>query len=264
VGQRTFARPSLEYEFPAAALTRRGGTASVDNAEWREPVVEFNLRVAPGIHMSHVARPAQTGGLKQLYLRAATPATEIPYIPRLYVEARIDFADVRSGLNETCSVSRALDFYPFEGDDLWTEDMVIPVAPERIDTTPPPYAKPRELPPALRDSQPVDLEARLVAYLLRTYSVTLFRNPALKVYSRLSESTEDFCNRCLELLKGPFRLELDALLSTFNRSLEQIRERHLKDEAWTPAFDRSRVAAQNRRSSGMPRTGSHTCSSAAS
>jgi hypothetical protein len=196
--------------------------------------------------MSDIPRPAQTGGLKQLYLRAAYPATEIPYTPRLYVEARIDFADVRSGLSGTCSVSKALEFYPFEGDDLWTDEMVVPVAPEHVDPTPPAYARLGELPAALRDSKPEDIEPRLVTHLLRTYSVTLFRNPALNVYSRLSESRVDFCNRCLELLKGPFRLELDGLLGTFNRSLEQIRERHLKDEAWTPAFDRTRVAAQNR------------------
>ncbi len=49
----------------------------------------------------------------------------------------MDFADVRSGLNGTCAVCRAMEICPFDPNDAWTEDMLWPVDPADVQTNPP-------------------------------------------------------------------------------------------------------------------------------
>ncbi len=180
--------------------------------------------------MPHTSRPSQGGRPKPLYFREMPSAAE--YVPRLYLEARVDFADVRSGLNGTCTVCRAMEIRAFDPEDAWTEDMLWPVDPADIRTTPPDRVTLQPSPDWFKPEALDGIEARFVAHLLRTFRVTLFRNFDLNAYSRLNESREDFKARCLELLNETFRRDLDALRGVADRALERARERHLKEQDW--------------------------------
>jgi hypothetical protein len=172
-------------------------------------------------------------GVKQLFLAAAEGCgTDLEYVPRFYCEAKIDFADVRSGLRQTCSVSRALEIYPVDDDTLWTEDMVWTVDPSRVQSEPSVPARMRSLPAFVKGSVLPNIEACFLSYLLRNFEVRLFRSFALSIYSRFDESRDDFILQCMELLSEPFRSEMDGLRDVFNRRLEMLKEKYLGKLVW--------------------------------
>ncbi len=194
--------------------------------------------------MSRQLQP-NPGKMKQFYVHVTDPQGIIPYFPRLYVEAKVDFADVRSGLRETCTVNGALETCVLEGDELWTEDMVRRVNPESIQAVCPPYARLESFPPQPEPKSTSDAESRFLSYVLRSYHVKLYRNFELNIYSRPGESLEDFQARCIDMLSEAFRRELYALQEVYNRSLEQIRETQSADERWA-VDDRTRLVSQHR------------------
>jgi hypothetical protein len=187
----------------------------------------------------------QTGRLKHVFLRTGGSPQPGEYVPRLYLEAKVDFADVRSGLRATCSVSRALEIYRMEVDSLWTDDMAWDVEPDRVATEFPAGVRLRELPAAVDADFLASVERNCLAYLLRSFHVRLFRNFALNIYSRLDESLPDFQARCLEMLREPFRKDVDSLRDVFGRSMEQLRQKYVSPNTWT-TDDRGRLAARHR------------------
>jgi hypothetical protein len=61
---------------------------------------------------SEMQLPHHTEKVKCLYLAAEDPGIrEIEYYPCFHAEARIDFNDVRTGLRETVSISKAMEIY---------------------------------------------------------------------------------------------------------------------------------------------------------
>ena len=195
--------------------------------------------------MSQTSRPSQTGKLKHLYWRAPDSTESAVYLPHLYLEARVDFADIRSGLHETCNVSRVMHIPDLDPADAWTEDMLVHVDPAEIQVVAPPNVTLGKSPDWFGvDSVPA-VETQFLALLLRSFRVKVYRNFDLNVYSRLNESLADFKSRCIDMLNDSFRGELDRLHEQFDRVLEQARERHLTTHDWV-AFDGSRVIAQQR------------------
>ncbi len=177
--------------------------------------------------------PTPASRLKHCFLTGGVSfGAGTEYAPRLYFEAKIDFADVRSGLRETCSVCSAVDMFPLDEGVLWTEDMVRPVDPAQIHSEPPREAKFHAIPDFL-DAQAVALaETQYLHFLLRYFKVRIYRNFTLNVYSGPAESLSDFTVRCRELLRESFRKELDRLQEVFVRSIEQIRGKYLKTSRW--------------------------------
>jgi len=172
-------------------------------------------------------------GVKQLFLATSeSDGIDLEYMPRFYCEAKIDFADVRSGMRQSCSVSRALEIYPVDDETLWTEDMVWTIDPSRVQAEAPVPAKMRSLPAFVKSDILPNIETCFLSYLLRYFEVRLFRNFALSIYSRFDESREDFILRCMELLSEPFRGEMDDLRDVFNRRLEMLKEKYLGKLVW--------------------------------
>jgi hypothetical protein len=195
--------------------------------------------------MSQTSRQSQTGRLKHLYWRAPESPGGAVYLPHLYLEARVDFADVRSGLHETCNVSRVMQIPNLDPADAWTEDMLVHVDPADIQSVPPSNVTLGKSPDWFSADSVPAVETQFLALLLRSFRVKIYRNFDVNVYSRLNESLEDFKSRCIEMLNDSFRGELDRLREQFDRLLEQARERHLTTHEWA-AFDSSRVIAQQR------------------
>ena len=189
----------------------------------------------------HPARSAVK--LKHYFLPTEPLKSDVEYVPRYYFEAKIDFADVRSGLRKTCSVSKAVDIFPIEEDALWTEDMVWAVNPAMIRTQVPQHARLSVLPEFVDAPAVGKAETQFLRYLLRYIKIRVYRNFALNVYSGPGENLEEFTARCVDLLTGSFRQDLDKLYEVFDRSLEQIKGKYLKTREWTD-FDPPQRALQ--------------------
>jgi hypothetical protein len=169
----------------------------------------------------------QTSKVKQLFL--ATEGLEnqdIEYFPYFYVEARIDFNDIRTGLRETFSLNKALEIYSDNADLLWVDDMVRDVDPQKTISFVPDTVHLSILPEYVDAHFISRMEAQFTQYLLRSFATRLYRNSDLNVYSFSGESRAEFASRCLELVEGPKRKELDRLLDVFNRRIEQLREKY--------------------------------------
>jgi len=184
-------------------------------------------------------------GIKQLFFRPAAPAAEQWYAPYFYFEARIDYADVRSGYHMTCGLNQILDIRPYDEDLIWTRDMLRAVDPEVIHPSKPEGAKLTDLPEYVTDDFLRRIETQYLAFLLRHAEVRVFRNFALNTYSYPTETCSDFQMRCLDLLSEPFRGELDLLREVVNRRLERIEQKHAaRDRAGE--FESDRRMSQDR------------------
>jgi hypothetical protein len=184
---------------------------------------------------------AAKGGVRHFQLRLSPG--DCRYIPRYFVEARVEFSDVRSGLRESCGISLALETCPLESDALWTKDMVWLLDAGSLAAGAPPEDRMACTPPALTAESSRTLESKIVGFIIRHYTKTLFRNFTLNLYSRSGESKADFAARCAELLGEQFRRELDRHREVFERKLDRIRERHLGTD-FDMEFDRARLRSQ--------------------
>jgi len=170
------------------------------------------------------------GKIKHLYCCPAEGAEAAEYEPFFYLEARIDFADIRSGCHMTCGIHNVLDVLSPEADELWTRDMVRPVDPSALLTSKPASARLRGLPDVVTENLLAKIESHFLSYLLRHAQMRIYRNFALNTYSHPSETRSDFQLRCLEVLNETFRRDLDALREVFNRRLERIEEKYLRQD----------------------------------
>jgi len=175
--------------------------------------------------------PAENPGrIKHLYCRPVTTPASREYAPFFYLEARIDFADVRSGCHLTCGVHSVLDMLFPDGDLLWTRDMVRPVDPAALFASKPESAQLRSLPDFVTESLLARIEASYLTYLLRHAEMRIHRNFVLNAYSHPNETRDDFQLRCLEAFHEAFRGDLEGLREVFNRRLERIEEKYLHQD----------------------------------
>lgn len=173
-------------------------------------------------------KPATISPIRHLHLNAARDAAGSEFVPFFYLEAKIDLADVRSGLRESLNVNRALEIIQLEGDILWTEDMVQPVDPALVESGMPASHALKPLPSHVDAAQLRWIESQFLSYLLRHFEVRILRNPCLSLYSLPGESKGDFTARCLETLARPFRADLDAIRELCDRKLERVKLRYLR------------------------------------
>jgi len=171
-------------------------------------------------------KPNPANPVRHFHLKTADAQKE--YNPFFYLEAKIDLADVRSGLRESLSVTRALEIVQFDGDALWTEDMVQGVDPATVEAGLPAVPALRPLPSHVDAACLKRVESQFLRYLLRHFAVCIFRNPYLRLYSLPGETNEDFTTRCLEILAQPFRAELDDIRELSDRKLERVKLAYLK------------------------------------
>ncbi len=191
--------------------------------------------------------PAPASPIRHFHLKPEQGAAINGFTPFFYLEAKIDLADVRSGFRESLSVSRALEMIQFEGDALWTEDMVREIDPASVESGLPVTEKLPPLPDHVDASYLRRLENQFLRYLLRHFEVRILRNPYLRVYSLPEESKNDFTVRCLEMLARPFRAELDTIRELCDRKLERIKLKYLKPDSERGfAEERASAEARNR------------------
>jgi hypothetical protein len=185
------------------------------------------------------------GPVRHFHLKTAPGAAGEEFVPFFYLEAKIDLADVRSGVRESLSVTRALEIVQLEGDALWTEDMVRTVDPAFVEGGLPGSPALNSLPSHVDAIYLQRVESQFLRYLLRHFEVHVFRNPYLRHYSLPGESKDDFTARCLEMLARSFRNELDGIRELCDRKLERVRLKYLKPGR-VEGFAEERISAEAR------------------
>jgi len=166
--------------------------------------------------------------IKKLFWISEFPEAGGPeYIPRLYLQAKIDFSDVRTGFRETFSVHRTVAMPSKKLEPVWDDDAVLDINPEKLGTNAPERISFASVPEYL-DAQFISwVETQFIQYLFRHFSIKVHRNYNLDVYSFSGESRNDFIIRCLDLSKGSMHREFDSLHGVFIRKLERLRQKYL-------------------------------------
>jgi len=169
----------------------------------------------------------------------------VEYVPFFYVEARIDFNDVRTGFSSMISLSKAIELHSFSADLPLVEDMVQDIDLQKTSSSMPDSARLNRLPDFVDDDFMSHMETQFVRYLLNSFKSRVYRNFELDVYSIAGESLSAFTARCMELMDGARRRDSDNLHEVFNRKLGQIEQKYL-NESSPDNFEAARTASRNR------------------
>jgi hypothetical protein len=212
------------------------------------------------MHSKPQALPTQQAAgvpMRHFHLMGASQPSGVDpeYAPQLYFEAKIDISDVRSGIRDTCSVSRSVGIWPMDGDALWTRDMLSPVDSSFVEPGFPETQRLRKLPEFVDESYLSRAETLFLSYLLRYFEIKVYRNFTLRIYSNPLESLEDFEKRCIDMLSEAFRIELYDLQHVFVRKLEQVREKYQRaSQGFDPGLDFEAVKVASHWKSRMHQT----------
>jgi hypothetical protein len=171
--------------------------------------------------------------------------TGVEYIPFFYVEARIDFNDVRTGFSSMISLSKAIELHSFSADLPLVADMIRDIDLQNTSATMPDSARLSRLPDFVDEGFMSQMETQFVRYLLNSFKSRVYRNFELDVYSNAGESLSGFTSRCMDLLDGARRRESDNLHEVFNRKLGQIEQKYLNANS-PDDFEVARTASRNR------------------
>jgi hypothetical protein len=163
--------------------------------------------------------------ITKLFWAAENPL-DSEYFPFFYIEARIDFNDVRTGFRETVSLKKTLELLN-DTELIWADDMIQNVDPDKFGMSAPDGICIRALPDFVDEQFISKMEMQFAQYLMRRFEAKVYRNSILNVYSSPGEPLNQFTNRCLELLDAPMRQELESLHEVYNRKLGQIKQKYL-------------------------------------
>ena len=193
--------------------------------------------------MEHI-RINEKKGVENLYLQPNAPRNNtVEYFPCVYIEAGIDFNDVRTGYRGTVKLARALKIHESKKVPGWTDEIIQDANIDRIKDIMPQAARLRPLPEFV-DAGYVDAVKNLYfERLTQSWKKILYRNSELDIYSGAGESKEEFIVRCREHFWGQMREELNQMRVIFNRIQEQLKEKYLgiseselsESESITPA-----------------------------
>ena len=163
-----------------------------------------------------------------LYYHPDVPhKTAAEYFPCIYIEAGIDFNDIRTGYKNTVKLARALKIYDNHAVPGWSEEIIYDADIDKIQETQPRAARLRK-PPEFVDAEFIDsIKKRYIEHLTRTWKKVLYHNSELDIYSGAGESREEFAVRCGEQFSEQMREELKRLRVIFNRMREQLKEKYL-------------------------------------
>ena len=163
-----------------------------------------------------------------LYLPPKSPGkAAVEYFPFVYIEASIDFNDIRTGYRGAEKLARALKFYESHAIPGWADEIIHDANIDRIQENTPRAVRLRPLPEFVDAEFIESVKKRYVEYLTRTWKKLFYRNSELNIYSGANESMEDFLGRCREQFLGLMREELNQLRVIFNRMQEQLKEKYI-------------------------------------
>lgn len=154
-------------------------------------------------------------------------ARALKYVPHLYLEAKIDFNDVRTGFRNTFNIYRTVEIPLDKSEAFWDDGAVLEIDPKKLGPNVPDEAQIGDLPVHVDRRFISWTETQFIEYLLRAFTVKVYRNYNLDVYSFSGESLNDFIIRCVDLHKGPMYSEFDSVHEVFIRQLERLEQKYL-------------------------------------
>ena len=152
---------------------------------------------------------------------------EIEYFPCVYIDAVIDFNDIRTGYKGAEKLARALKIYDTHAVMGWAEEIILDANVDRIQEIMPPNVRLDPLPEFADDNFVINIKNRYIEHLTRSWKKILYRNSELDIYSCTGESREEFIIRCREQFLEQMRIEIEQLRVIFNRMQEQLKEKYL-------------------------------------
>ena len=168
--------------------------------------------------------------IESLYLPpevSSDKRSTIDYSPYVYIEASIDFNDIKTGYRGAIKLARALKIYEHHAEPGWSEEINQDANIEKIRGTQPREA--RLCPtPEFMDAEFIDIvKKRYIDYIVRTWKKILYCNSGLNIYSVEGESMDEFIARCREQFLPRMGEALNQLRVIFNRMQEQLKEKYL-------------------------------------
>ncbi len=182
--------------------------------------------------MSAQEKAKTSAGLVELWVGLeeslqADPAIVWRYRPALLFECFLEFRDPRAGIVHS-EDRRYTTWLPRdEAAADWSAPAVELLTAEQMRTTPQPGIHPYDEPVSLTEERLAEIENDLLAHLVRSERLPLYYNPSLRLYSRRSESREEFLERALEEARAQLHPLLRELLREFQMQLEQLRQHPL-------------------------------------
>jgi len=179
-----------------------------------------------------MSRVSPISGLVELWLsleESLVSETSVVwrYRPALLFECLLEFRDPRAELVHS-EDRRYTTWLPRdEAAADWSVSAVGDLAPGQVRTEPQPGVRPSEELVPLTPERVEEIENDLIAHLVRSERLTLYHNPALRLYSRWNESREEFVERVLEDVRGRLHPTLKELLREFQLQLERLRQKPL-------------------------------------
>ncbi len=166
------------------------------------------------------------------------------YEPVLLGSAIVHFADQKSGIASEQRWVRLSE--PPQGAEplRWDESEAIELDPRDLASSSPEEARYAEVPGSLNTAAELKKRsAEFSDYLLRNASLTILYNKALKMYSGVDESADDFRARCEDAADDAYDAEEKALRAKYQAKIDKIEDK-LKREQRELANDEAELAAR--------------------
>ncbi len=157
-------------------------------------------------------------------------ARRLVYRPRLLAMGTVHLTDEKIGLHQTERVVRLLDPPPPPAQPDWEEGKV-GIAPESLSPRPLGEGEYDPLPSPMAQAAQYARWSRLFAeYLYRRIRLTLWHNPALKMYGRPGESERDFRRRCEDVARARRDEEVAQVRARYEKQMARIRQQMWREQ----------------------------------
>lgn len=167
------------------------------------------------------------------------------YLPRLLAVGTVYLSDEKIGLRHTEQVVRLVEPPSPPAAPNWEEGAVA-VVPESLSHRPPQEGEYGPLPSHMAQAAHYARWSRLFADMLyRDIRLTLWYNPALKLYGRPGESGRDFRRRCEEVARARRDEEAAGVRTRYEKQMARLQER-LRREQQELAQDQVELEARKR------------------
>lgn len=152
------------------------------------------------------------------------------YKPAIYARVEVNFDYKRANIHVSKEFHLAApftDFYPFID---WSRSS-LQISKLDLQATPEEDALHDRLPSALSKMNDfTELEKELKEYLYREYSLVIYYNPGLQIYSGLKESLEEFQLKCEGIIDEKIRDAIENLRNIYQRRFDQIEKRFMSEK----------------------------------
>jgi hypothetical protein len=179
-------------------------------------------------------KSSHSEGLTELWVSLAAEAQPgLPamfhYRPAVMFECLVEFRDVRAEIISSQDRLYATWLPEPEAAADWGLRAVEPLTPSRLQPAPQPDIKPYDHEVVIGQKKLDEIEADLISHLVRTEKLRVYCNSNLKLFSKMSETHEEFLHRAAEAARTGLEPALRELSRKFKMRLEQLRETPLPE-----------------------------------